>query len=128
MSKTCNACGGAVCEVCGGCISHGECSCIEDQIQDLRTKYEDAIGVLENTRERLRHAEEILLKVRNWAYAYPLDVFPEPDIAKCELLLKAGGQSIDTLAAYARRGAIEWIKHDVCSYWTAHKSHQKEDK
>lgn len=55
MSKTCNACGGAVCEVCGGCISHGECSCIEDQIQDLRTKYEDAIGVLENTRERLRH-------------------------------------------------------------------------
>jgi hypothetical protein len=32
MSKTCNACGGYVCEVCGGCIAHGECSCIEDQI------------------------------------------------------------------------------------------------
>ncbi len=31
MTKTCNACGGAVCEVCGGCIPHGECSCAQEQ-------------------------------------------------------------------------------------------------
>jgi len=43
MSKTCNACGGAVCEVCGGCIAHGECSCMEDQIQ----KYIDRAEVAE---------------------------------------------------------------------------------
>jgi hypothetical protein len=38
MAKTCQACGGAVCEVCGGCIAHGECSCMEDQLQKLRAE------------------------------------------------------------------------------------------
>lgn len=43
MAKTCSACGGAVCEICGGCVAHGECSCMEDQIQ----KYIDRAEVAE---------------------------------------------------------------------------------
>lgn len=56
MTKTCNACGGAVCEVCGGCISHGECSCIEDQIQ----KYIDRAEVAE---ARLHLTEKNVAKI-----------------------------------------------------------------
>lgn len=59
MSKTCNACGGAVCEVCGGCIAHGECSCMEDQIQKHIDRAEVAEARLSLTE---KNAAKILAK------------------------------------------------------------------
>lgn len=38
MTRTCGACGGAVCEVCGGCINHGECSCVEALIAPYKAQ------------------------------------------------------------------------------------------
>jgi hypothetical protein len=73
--------------------------------------------VLDATRERLTDAEEEIRKVDNWAKAYPVDVFPEPNPERCKRLLEAGGESIDCLAAYARRGAIEWIGYGTRAYF-----------
>ncbi len=33
MLKLCRACDSPVCNVCGGCISEGECSCVDEQVE-----------------------------------------------------------------------------------------------
>lgn len=64
MSKTCNACGGAVCAVCGGCVNHGECSCRDAQLDVLRAEVErlralisEAVDCWFNHDKRGDHAE-----------------------------------------------------------------------
>ena len=34
MTRVCRACDGPVCVDCGGCIREGECSCVEDLVQE----------------------------------------------------------------------------------------------
>jgi hypothetical protein len=37
--------------------------------------------------ERIEELESVLESIKNWCEAYPLDVFPEPDLEMCKQLL-----------------------------------------
>jgi hypothetical protein len=58
---------------------------------------------LEAENERLRgHFQSIV----EWSKAYPLKVFPEPDLKRAHELLKAGGMTLDAISASAMRHVI----------------------
>lgn len=45
-----------------------------------------------------------------WADAYPLDVFPEPDLDVARQLLEAGGLTLDAVSASAMRHCLEGVR------------------
>lgn len=53
--------------------------------------------------------EEALQRIAQWADAYPLDIFPEPDFAKVRELLAAGGITVDAVSASCMRHVIEGV-------------------
>jgi hypothetical protein len=67
--------------------------------------------------ERLTEAHE---RIVEWSRAYPLTIFPEPDLKKARALLEAGGMTLDTISAHAMRHVVErappWSpSHDTIS-------------
>lgn len=56
--------------------------------------------------ERLKEAIELL---QNWVKAYPLDMFPEPDLKLARKLLTDGGVSYDALNVYSMRHVINGV-------------------
>lgn len=54
-------------------------------------------------------------EIEQWSKAYPLSAFPEPDLAKAAALLKAGGQTLDAVAASNMRHVlarvVEILRH-----------------
>ena len=57
--------------------------------------------------ERLRKALE---RIRVWSKAYPLDIFPKPDLKKAHKVLKAAGMTLDAISADTMRHVLEGIK------------------
>ena len=53
--------------------------------------------------------EEALRRIEAWSRAYPLAVFPEPDLAKARELLERGGITLDAVSASASRHVIETV-------------------
>ena len=64
------------------------------------------VAELEAANER---QDEALNSIKRWADAYPLDVFPEPDFAKAQDLLKAGGMTLDAISASNMRHVVEGV-------------------
>lgn len=56
--------------------------------------------------EKLREAIGLL---QNWVKAYPLDMFPEPDLKLARKLLTDGGVSYDALNVYSMRHVINGV-------------------
>lgn len=57
--------------------------------------------------------EDALNRIVQWAEAYPLEVFPEPDAAyyaKAREVLEANGMTLDRLSAAAMRHVITQVK------------------
>jgi hypothetical protein len=54
-------------------------------------------------------AIEALDRIRTWAKAYPVSVFPEPDLKKAHELLKAGGLTLDQVSASSFRFLLNQI-------------------
>lgn len=52
---------------------------------------------------------ETLGQIEAWSRAYPLDIFPEPDMKKVRALLEAGGITLDAVSAYAMRHVVETV-------------------
>lgn len=52
---------------------------------------------------------EALWQIAQWAKAYPLKVFPEPDFAKARDLLAAGGITLDAVSASNMRHVVESV-------------------
>lgn len=50
----------------------------------------------DSTIERLRDGHEQIIQ---WSEAYPIDVFPEPDLKKAHKILKAAGMGLDAISA-----------------------------
>lgn len=57
-------------------------------------------------REPMVHA---LRRIVQWADAYPLDVFPEPDFALAAEALKGAGMTLDAISASNMRHAIKGV-------------------
>lgn len=60
----------------------------------LRT--DQRIEELEAENERLT---DILTKLRTWINAYPVDIFPEPDLKKAAKVLKDNDMTLDSISA-----------------------------
>lgn len=52
---------------------------------------------------------EALWQIAQWAKAYPLKVFPEPDFKKAAELLTAGGITLDAISASNMRHVVEGV-------------------
>jgi len=63
--------------------------------------------------ERIQELEAALERIDNWAKAYPLKVFPEPDFKKVAEVLKAAGLSLDAVSASNMRHVITGVKDIV---------------
>ena len=61
------------------------------------------------TTERDKY-QDALAKIRNWAKAYPLDIFPKPDLKKAHKVLKKAGITLDAISAEAMRHVIDGVK------------------
>lgn len=79
------------------------CRGYEDTIADLQA---DA-ATLRAEVERLRGALE---RIDQWADAYPLEVFAEPDFAKADEVLKTAGLSLSAISASNMRHVIGGVK------------------
>jgi hypothetical protein len=58
---------------------------------------------------------EALMKIQQWANAYPLEVFPEPDFKKAAQVLKENGMTIDAISASNMRHVLSGIKDIIDS-------------
>jgi hypothetical protein len=59
--------------------------------------------------DRIDELEQALHKIDQWSKAYPLDVFPEPDLKKARSLLQAGGITLDSISAHCMRHVVEGV-------------------
>ena len=65
-----------------------------------------AIDKLDAENEQYREALE---KIQAWAHAYPLSVFPKPDLKKAHKALKAAGMTLDAISADAMRHVLDGV-------------------
>ena len=63
--------------------------------------------------ERIEQLEAALERIDNWANAYPLKIFPEPDFKKVAEVLKVAGLSLDAVSASNMRHVIVGVKNIV---------------
>jgi hypothetical protein len=61
------------------------------------------------TADRADDYEDALEEIRSWSEAYPLTVFPEPDLKKARALLEAGGMTLDSISAHCMRHVVEGV-------------------
>lgn len=52
-----------------------------------------------------------LQKIYNWSQAYPLDIFPEPDMKKVAQVLSAAGISLDDVSGYCMRHVVSGFEN-----------------
>jgi hypothetical protein len=79
----------------------------KDDALDYRVLYEKALAEV----DRLRAALE---QIADWAQAYPLEAFPEPDFVKARALLEAGGMTLDALSASSMRHVVTEVAAIAC--------------
>jgi hypothetical protein len=59
--------------------------------------------------EREERLEQALQSIVSWSEAYPLKIFPEPDLKKARVLLQAGGITLDAVSAHCMRHVVEGV-------------------
>jgi hypothetical protein len=59
--------------------------------------------------DRIEWLEAALEQIEQWSRAYPLEIFPEPDLKRARELLEAGGMTLDAISAHAMRHVIEGV-------------------
>jgi hypothetical protein len=57
--------------------------------------------------KREERLEAALQRIVQWSEAYPLDIFPEPNLVRARALLEAGGITLDSISAHCIRHVIE---------------------
>lgn len=70
----------------------------------------EILSELEEAEERIEKLEDSLQKILNWIHAYPLEVFPEPDMKKAAKVLEEAGISLDSISASNMRHVLTGIK------------------
>jgi hypothetical protein len=58
---------------------------------------------LEDLRDRLR-------RIREWCDAYPLEVFPEPNLRRARMVLEDHGITLDSISAQAMRHVLNGVR------------------
>ena len=68
------------------------------------------IHVRESDETRIERLEGALQRIVQWAEAYPLDIFPEPDLKRAHQVLTDAGLSLDSISASAMRHVITGVE------------------
>ena len=53
---------------------------------------------------------EKLFKIKRWCEAYPIDIFPEPDLKKADKVLKENGISLSAISAFSMRHVLKGVQ------------------
>lgn len=61
------------------------------------------VGKVSDREDKLESALE---EIEQWSRAYPLTIFPKPDMKKARRLLEAGGMTLDAISADCMRHVI----------------------
>ena len=69
----------------------------------LNTKVEQLEAEKEGMQDKIQ-------QILRWADAYPLTVFPKPDLQKAAEVLKAAGMTLDAISADNMRHVLEGVK------------------
>ena len=59
--------------------------------------------------DRLDELIDALQQIQSWADAYPVGIFPEPDMKRAAELLSAGGITLDAVSASNMRHALKGV-------------------
>ena len=65
--------------------------------------------VIERLEDKIDRLEEALQRIETWSQAYPLAIFPEPDLRKAVEVLKANGMTLDAISAHCMRHVVEGV-------------------
>jgi len=92
------------------CVAAVTCrSCSDKQKAEIDRLMEQAT----NDKRLIEELEKILREIKDWANAYPIEVFPKPDLQKAAKVLKEAGMTLDSISADAMRHVLEGIKDKV---------------
>ena len=75
----------------------------------LQGDYEVMAALTKAKDAEIERLEEALQRIEQWSRAYPLKIFPEPDLKKARALLEAGGMTLDAISAHAMRHVVEGV-------------------
>jgi hypothetical protein len=78
----------------------------QETIESLQAEITRLTAEVERLKKDADRKEDAIYKLRQWALAYPIEVFPEPDFKKAEEVLKAAGIGISSISASAMRHVI----------------------
>ena len=85
-------------------------------IRQRNNRYNLAVSTyaeLKVKEERIDKMENALRQIDTWAKAYPLNVYPKPDLKKAAEVLKASGMNLDSISADNMRHVLDGIKDIV---------------
>ena len=68
---------------------------------------------LERCRAENAKLTKALMRIDTWSKAYPLDIFPTPDLKAAAKVLKAAGMTLDAITADNMRHVLDGIKDIV---------------
>ena len=92
----------------------------DQQTADLmqeNSRLKEAIKTANDNAERYERGwylrGDALEKLQQWATAYPIDVFPEPNLNDARIALERVGITLDAVSAYAMRHVILQTKKIV---------------
>lgn len=69
----------------------------------------DLNKLVKHLEDRIDDLETALYRIHQWSEAYPITVFPEPDLKKARELLEAGGITLDAISAHCMRHCVEGV-------------------
>ena len=69
-----------------------------------------AVELIELQEKRNAKQKAALTRIDTWAKAYPLAIFPKPDLQRAAEVLKAAGMTLDSISADNMRHVLDDIK------------------
>ena len=73
-------------------------------LTDLSVEHD--LNTLASLTEKVERYADVLDDIVRWSKAYPLEVFPEPDLKKAHEILKANGMTLDAISASSMRHVV----------------------
>ena len=89
------------------------------EIERLKNEFADEVENsaqhvhCERCQDEIERLKENEAKIQQWCDAYPLDIFPEPDLKKANEVLTENGMTLDAISASAMRKVLRGIKEII---------------
>lgn len=61
----------------------------------------------------LENLQDKMHRINSWIEAYPIEMFPEPDLKRAAVVLKAAGMTLDSISASSMRHVLDGIKNII---------------